>query len=753
MCLSKFKDLTFSEKVKALNRNFNKKIFLGSLFPYILIVLIVFSVQFVSTTVVLNAMENNAIDIVENSFKANIAIIEENMTSVKETAIAVSQNVYEKLNGEKENGIFTRLVDARAVLKTYYVRNGFIKNICVQHDENDLLVNFTDVYSKRINFYSSKLHSNSLSSEELLENSETASGFSSDGICAFGEDGEVIPFFLPAPLLMERTGSVSIYIDKESLLLPMADLLNKNGGALRITNQSGNVLLDGGENSSLMFEKVFRYENGTKKSFGEKTYYVLHHVDNVSKWNYTMLVPEQYVMHDIKYYQLVSFGLNFLALVVGFALCLFFVLRKSESYVELLDMIGVDIEGCEIKNVISKNEYKYLSQHISKIKEENVKLLERDNQNVLRALLDGEFETEEDICCELKKHKLEFSSENHGVIVLYHKNKRISGSFAENFHAFILREIERIIPDAKVYFGEKNYTVILFSANDYDFTHAADRYISKLEIDIFFKYRIPVVVGVGGPVNYLRDVETMYHQAKDVIRYNLLIADKPVRYYSNLPEGDADYYYPVELRNDLFDSVLESNFENARASLRKIQEENFVNRELSLETITMLLTELRCDFIKIGKLKSEEIEFVQDNENISHFFEYATSFFYLLCSENENEYKSRSEIVCCEVQRYIDEHYTEANLSIATIAAEFRMHPYYLSSIFKKNTDCSIVSYIEKRRTEKAAELLLKRKYSVNEIAELVGYSNVSTFRRIFKKIKGVTPKEYTKSLNLNLIL
>lgn len=728
-----------------MNRKFNKNIFFGSILPYILIVLIVFSVNTASTTVVLKALENNAINIVENSFKANIAVIEENMNSIKETAIAVSQNVYEKLNGEKDSGVFTRLVDAKAILKTYYVSSGVIKNICVQHDENDLLVNFDAVYSKRINFYTSKLRSHTLNGEGLLKNSETASGFSAEGISVF-EEAEVIPFFLPAPLMMKRTGSVSIYIDKRALLLPMGDLLNKNGGTLQIVNQSGKVLLEEGTDASLMFEKILHKNDAAKISFEGKPYYVFRYTDKVSKWNYTMLVPEEYVMRDTKYHQLISLGLNFLALVVGFALCLFFVLRKSNSYIELLEMLGVDTEGFEIKNVISNNEYKYLSHHISKIKDENAQLLERDNQNVLRMLLDGDFEAEEDICRELKKHGMEFLFERYGVIILYHKNKRISGSFADNFHIFILREIQRIIPDAKVYFGEKNNTVILFSVNGDDFTQTVDMYISKLEIDVLFKYRIPVVFGVGNPVYQLCDIEVMYNQAKEVVQYNLLIDDKKVRYYSSLPEGNIDYYYPVELRNELFDSVLEPSFENARAALRKIQEENFVNRELSLESITELLTELRSDFKKIGKLRSEQLEFVQDNESISHFFEYAISFFYLLCSETEKEPQSRSKRICREVQRYIEENYTDINLTLPSIAAEFRMHPNYLSSVFKKNTDCSIVTYIERLRVDKAVQLLAEGKHSVNETAQLVGFSNVGTFRRIFKKIKGVTPTDYFKS-------
>jgi len=499
--------------VKRRFKKFNKNIFFGSILPYISVVLLVFTVHTASTTVVLNALENNAVDVVRNSIEANIVVIEENMNSVKDTAMAVLQNVYQKLDGEKDREIYTRLTEARAVLKTYYVRNSIIKNICVQNDKNDLLVSFDTVYSKRLNFYTSGIRSEALNAKELLKNSEKASGFNAEGIGILKDGPEAIPFFMPAPLMSGRTGSVVVYIDKKALLLPMGNLLSENGGALSIKNQDGKVLLEEGVNATRLFKNDFTGELPEKMSFDKKPYYVFSYTDEVSKWTYTMLVPEEYVMRGTKYYQMVSLGLNFLALLFGFALCLFFVLRKSDSYIELMEVLGADMEKFRIKHFISKNEYKYLYEHISKIKDENEELLERDNQNVMRMLLGGEFESDEVIAGELKKHGMEFINDRYGVIVLSHKDKRVSDSFSDNFRIFVLREIQKIIPDSRVYFGERNTTVILFSTDSENFRATVDMYISKLEIDVLFKYRISVIFGVGNASDTLCGISAIYNQA------------------------------------------------------------------------------------------------------------------------------------------------------------------------------------------------------------------------------------------------
>ncbi len=51
--------------------------------------------------------------------------------------------------------------------------------------------------------------------------------------------------------------------------------------------------------------------------------------------------------------------------------------------------------------------------------------------------------------------------------------------------------------------------------------------------------------------------------------------------------------------------------------------------------------------------------------------------------------------------------------------------------------------YIQKLRVERAKHLLLCTKDSFENITYHVGYSNVSTFRNLFKRFTGLTPKKY----------
>ena len=97
------------------------------------------------------------------------------------------------------------------------------------------------------------------------------------------------------------------------------------------------------------------------------------------------------------------------------------------------------------------------------------------------------------------------------------------------------------------------------------------------------------------------------------------------------------------------------------------------------------------------------------------------------------------------VIQYIDVNYRDGNLSINAIAEALDRNPKYLSRIFKECTQESILDYITGRRICKAQELMESGGFSTEEVAALVGYVNVQTFRRAFTKVTGMTPGKYAE--------
>ena len=84
-----------------MHKKVNTKLLIRFTLPYILIVLLVFAIQYISNTLVLGALKNNVIEIIATSFKNNIGVIEQNLDNVKEIAAIVAQNTAEKFEETK----------------------------------------------------------------------------------------------------------------------------------------------------------------------------------------------------------------------------------------------------------------------------------------------------------------------------------------------------------------------------------------------------------------------------------------------------------------------------------------------------------------------------------------------------------------------------------------------------------------------------------------------------------------------------
>lgn len=730
-----------------MRKKVNKNLLLGFIAPYLLVVMIVFIAQYISNSIVLNALEDNAMNIVENSFENDIAVIEQNLDRVKETAAIVAQNTSAQMDmiDRNKNDFYTKLTDMRKQLSSYFVGNSVIKDICIQNDKRDYLINFEVAYSNRLSYYTTMIHSDNMRAEEQLKVSETANGFSTENSCTYSDGTKAVPFVFPTPMMKKRTGSVLVYVDKKEMLMPIQDLISQSGGIMEIVDKKGKSVLREGE-ADIEFPRE-NIDGRAKKKIEGDDYYIFSSNGNASGWKYIILLPEGYVLSGVVYYQVFSLALNFIILLIGFAMCLFFTVRKSNSYLELLEMLGLQPEKFKIKSLVSKDEYIGLRNHISKIKDENMLLLEKGNQSVLRNILNGKYERAEDINRELKSHYMEFTCNEYGVFAIRYINKELSDANVKRLDVFLAEKLGKIIPNAKICLVDRNVIAVIMPFDGGSHTDAMSLYLKKIQEEIFEKYHICALVGVGKTVKELIELSESYNEACETLDYNFLMDGQKLYFYSELPKSDDDYYYPIETENALFKSALESDFETARNVLRKIQEENFINRSLCAGAINELLAELRASIKKISRLQSEYLEFSQEECSVNHFFEHAISFIYMICSDTDREKgpQTRGNKLCLEIKNYIELHYANSNLSLDLIAEEFRIHPNYLSNLFKKCTGYNLISYLENIRIEKAEELLASGKYTVNEVALGVGFSNDATFRRRFKKIKGVPPSTYLK--------
>lgn len=102
---------------------------------------------------------------------------------------------------------------------------------------------------------------------------------------------------------------------------------------------------------------------------------------------------------------------------------------------------------------------------------------------------------------------------------------------------------------------------------------------------------------------------------------------------------------------------------------------------------------------------------------------------------------------------FLHSHYCE-NVTVEMMSSSLKLDRKYLSSLFKKSIGLPPQQYLLNFRMAKACDLLAETQCTIGEIAHSVGYHDALLFSRMFKKVKGCSPKEYRfRQINNDIVL
>jgi transcriptional regulator GlxA family with amidase domain len=93
-------------------------------------------------------------------------------------------------------------------------------------------------------------------------------------------------------------------------------------------------------------------------------------------------------------------------------------------------------------------------------------------------------------------------------------------------------------------------------------------------------------------------------------------------------------------------------------------------------------------------------------------------------------------------QSYMEEKFTET-ISVEALASDLGISPRHFKRRFKSATGDSPLSYLQRIRIEAAKLQLETTRESIDEITWQVGYEDSNSFRKLFKKFTGLSPREY----------
>ena len=119
-------------------------------------------------------------------------------------------------------------------------------------------------------------------------------------------------------------------------------------------------------------------------------------------------------------------------------------------------------------------------------------------------------------------------------------------------------------------------------------------------------------------------------------------------------------------------------------------------------------------------------------------YEICRKYCLLVKNYSRPEHSKLTKDIVAYIQLHLDEE-----LSLKTLAAHFNKNASALSGAFSKEMGMTLTNFIQQTRINEAIRLFNTTHMSVSEVSTAVGYQDFSYFSKIFKKITGLSPKDY----------
>ncbi len=210
------------------------------------------------------------------------------------------------------------------------------------------------------------------------------------------------------------------------------------------------------------------------------------------------------------------------------------------------------------------------------------------------------------------------------------------------------------------------------------------------------------------------------------------------------------YFWSVTLKDEITSSLLSNDIVRMHNILKsdniamhfKGTSANMFGVQL-LNFLYLYQAELNMNEELLQKQKSADIQTFCSIVNNDEKFDFVVERYITMMNSVSAMKSDYTEPVIAGAVGLIEQHYTEADFNITTLADELHISPQYLSTAFKEALGVTPSSYIANKRLQKAKEYLADVRIPINEVALKCGFIDAKYFSKFFKKNTDLTPSEY----------
>lgn len=299
------------------------------------------------------------------------------------------------------------------------------------------------------------------------------------------------------------------------------------------------------------------------------------------------------------------------------------------------------------------------------------------------------------------------------------------------------------------------YFLILYRIAETDYEAGITQLIRELQTQAKKESEVLLSACVGKVLQGYEEFEAESRRIFQKSSLHFLYGEEAV-FYLDKNEKETDEILALSSQyQGLAEALYVADEKNMMQEREKLFEKFSQGRreEIELHTYAAILAVgMRFDtdnnsFYEVFGKQYNYIEKIKRLEDIRSLKLWITNYFVWIMDYSATKLNVAETDVIIKAKRYLSDHYEDADLSLAEVAEYVGLNEKYFTNRFSKETGETYSAYLTGVRIQKAKELLRTTNFKIYEISEMVGYHSVEHFTRMFKKLNGVSPAQYRKTM------